>query len=101
MRGGTTEISEKAIKRFEDMGVDFKVSDLANEVGVDKKRAEFLLSEANSLPGPTGRRRPVLALGALPRRRASGSPDDEAVNTEISACLKPSTRCSPSGIAMC
>ena len=39
----------KAIKRFEDMGVDYTVADLADEVGIDKKRAEFLLSQGQTV----------------------------------------------------
>ncbi|MCB9766206.1 MAG: RNA polymerase sigma factor RpoD/SigA [Alphaproteobacteria bacterium] len=39
----------KAMKRFEAEGVDYSVSDLANEVGVDKKRAEFLLSQGRTV----------------------------------------------------
>ncbi|MEO0603368.1 MAG: sigma-70 family RNA polymerase sigma factor, partial [Myxococcota bacterium] len=39
----------KAIKRFEDLGADYTVSDLADEVGIDKKRAEFLLSQGQTV----------------------------------------------------
>ena len=39
----------KAIKRFEDIGAEFNVGDLAGEVGIDKKRAEFLLSQGQTV----------------------------------------------------
>jgi RNA polymerase nonessential primary-like sigma factor len=39
----------KAIKRFEDAGIEYSVADLADEVGVDKKRAEFLLSQGQTV----------------------------------------------------
>ncbi|MEQ1565020.1 MAG: sigma-70 family RNA polymerase sigma factor [Myxococcota bacterium] len=39
----------KAIKRFEDIGEEFNVADLADEVGIDKKRAEFLLSQGQTV----------------------------------------------------
>ncbi|MCK6524353.1 sigma-70 family RNA polymerase sigma factor [Myxococcota bacterium] len=39
----------KAIKRFESLGADYSVSDLANEVGLDVERAEFLLSQGGTV----------------------------------------------------
>lgn len=74
----------KAIKRFEDMGVDFKVSDLANEVGVDKKRAEFLLSQGQtvSLDQPVDEGPRSRSLEHFLADEQAVHPDDEAVNTQ-------------------
>jgi RNA polymerase nonessential primary-like sigma factor len=39
----------KAKKTFEDLGVEFTISDLAGEVGIDEKRASFLLSQGKTV----------------------------------------------------
>ncbi len=39
----------KAMKRFEAEGMEYNVSDLAEEVGIDKERAELLLSQGNTI----------------------------------------------------
>jgi len=39
----------KAIKRFEAAGVDYGIAELADEVGIDKERAELLLSQGNTV----------------------------------------------------
>ena len=39
----------KAMKRFESAGVTYSVRDLAKEVGIDKERAELLLSQGNTI----------------------------------------------------
>ena len=39
----------KAMKRFEAAGIEYNVGDLANEVGIDKERAELLLSQGNTI----------------------------------------------------
>jgi RNA polymerase nonessential primary-like sigma factor len=39
----------KARKRFEDAGVPYSISDLAQEVGIDKERAELLLSQGGTV----------------------------------------------------
>jgi len=39
----------KARKRFEAAGVPYAISDLAAEVGIDKERAELLLSQGNTI----------------------------------------------------
>jgi RNA polymerase sigma factor (sigma-70 family) len=39
----------KAMKRFESMGVEYSISDLAEEVNIDKERAELLLSQGNTI----------------------------------------------------
>lgn len=74
----------KAIKRFEDMGVDYKVKDLADEVGVDKKRAEFLLSQGQtvSLDQPVDEGPRSRSLEHFLADEQAIHPDDEAVNTQ-------------------
>ena len=39
----------KAMKRFEDLGLDYNTANLAEEVGIDEKRAEFLLSQGRTV----------------------------------------------------
>ncbi|MEE2751588.1 MAG: sigma-70 family RNA polymerase sigma factor [Myxococcota bacterium] len=39
----------KAMKRFESGGIEFGIQDLADEVGIDKERAELLLSQGNTI----------------------------------------------------
>ena len=39
----------KAIKRFEAAGMSYGISELAEEVGIDKERAELLLSQGNTI----------------------------------------------------
>ena len=39
----------KAMKRFEAAGIEYNVADLADEVGIDKERAELLLSQGNTI----------------------------------------------------
>ncbi|MBM74010.1 MAG: hypothetical protein CMK59_01310 [Proteobacteria bacterium] len=39
----------KAMKRFESMGIEYTISDLADEVNIDKERAELLLSQGNTI----------------------------------------------------
>lgn len=39
----------KAIKRFEAAGMPFGIAELAEEVGIDKERAELLLSQGNTI----------------------------------------------------
>jgi RNA polymerase nonessential primary-like sigma factor len=39
----------KAMKRFESVGVEYTVADLAQEVGIDKERAELLLFQGNTI----------------------------------------------------
>jgi RNA polymerase nonessential primary-like sigma factor len=74
----------KAIKRFEDMGIDYSVADLANEVGVDKKRAEFLLSQGQTVSldqpvddGPRSR-----SLEHFLSDDDAAHPDDEAISQQ-------------------
>jgi len=39
----------KAMKRFESGGIEYTIQDLADEVGIDKERAELLLSQGNTI----------------------------------------------------
>jgi RNA polymerase nonessential primary-like sigma factor len=39
----------KAIKRFEAEGIPYGIQELAQEVGIDKERAELLLSQGNTI----------------------------------------------------
>ncbi|MCB9765788.1 MAG: sigma-70 family RNA polymerase sigma factor [Alphaproteobacteria bacterium] len=39
----------KAMKRFEASGIEYNIQDLAEEVGIDKERAELLLSQGNTI----------------------------------------------------
>jgi RNA polymerase nonessential primary-like sigma factor len=39
----------KAMKRFEAAGLEYTTTDLAEEVGIDKERAELLLSQGNTI----------------------------------------------------
>ena len=39
----------KAMKRFEDAGVQFSIGDLAEEAGIDKERAELLLGQGRTI----------------------------------------------------
>ena len=39
----------KAMKRFESAGTEYGIQDLAQEVGIDKERAELLLSQGNTI----------------------------------------------------
>jgi RNA polymerase sigma factor (sigma-70 family) len=74
----------KAIKRFESAGVDYGLSDLADEVGIDKDRAELLLSQGNTIsleqpvddgPRPRPLERFLSDIDAV-------SPDGEAIQSQ-------------------
>jgi RNA polymerase nonessential primary-like sigma factor len=39
----------KAMKTFEDLGAEYTISELADEVGIDEKRASFLLSQGKTV----------------------------------------------------
>jgi len=74
----------KAIKRFEDIGIDYKVADLAEEVGVDKKRAEFLLSQGQtvSLDQPVDEGPRSRSLEHFLSDEEAVHPDDEAIHAQ-------------------
>ena len=74
----------KAIKRFEDLGVDYSVADLAQEVGIDKKRAEFLLSQGQtvSLDQPVDDGPRARSLEHFLADETAADPDDEAIHAQ-------------------
>ncbi|MEN0061588.1 MAG: sigma-70 family RNA polymerase sigma factor [Myxococcota bacterium] len=74
----------KAIKRFEDLGADYTVSDLADEVGIDKKRAEFLLSQGQtvSLDQPVDDGPRARSLEHFLADETAADPDDEAIHAQ-------------------
>lgn len=74
----------KAIKRFEDMGVEYNVADLADEVGVDAKRAEFLLSQGQtvSLDQPVDEGPRARSLEHFLSDEEADDPDQEAMHAQ-------------------
>jgi RNA polymerase sigma factor (sigma-70 family) len=70
----------KAIKRFEAAGVEYGIGELADEVGIDKERAELLLSQGNtvSLEQPVDD-------GPRPRPLERFLSDDDAVEPDSEA----------------
>ena len=74
----------KAMKRFEDLGMDYSIADLADEVGIDKKRAEFLLSQGQTVSmdqpvddGPRAR-----SLEHFLADETALDPDSEAIHAQ-------------------
>ncbi len=74
----------KAMKRFESVGHEYTTADLAQEVGIDKERAELLLSQGNTISleqpiddGP--RPRP---LDRFLSDETAPQPDIEAIQTQ-------------------
>jgi len=74
----------KAIKRFEDIGAEFNVGDLAGEVGIDKKRAEFLLSQGQtvSLDQPVDDGPRARSLEHFLADESAEDADDEAIHAQ-------------------
>ena len=70
----------KAMKRFESMGHEYTINDLANEVNIDKDRAELLLSQGNTI----SLEQPV-DDGPRPRPLDRFLSDDEAPTPDIEA----------------
>ncbi|MCB9778044.1 MAG: RNA polymerase sigma factor RpoD/SigA [Alphaproteobacteria bacterium] len=70
----------KAMKRFETMGTDYTLADLAEEVGIDEARARLLLSQGNvvSLDEPVDD-------GPRPRTLDKFLADDEAIRPDDDA----------------
>lgn len=70
----------KAMKRYDDAGLQYTIGDLAEEVGVDSKRAEFLLSQGRtvSLDQP-------MDDGDRPRPLEHFLSDEEAINPDDDA----------------
>ncbi len=70
----------KAMKRFESAGVEYTTADLAEEVGIDKERAELLLSQGNTI----SLEQPV-DDGPRPRPLDRFLSDDEAPQPDLEA----------------
>lgn len=70
----------KAMKRFESVGVEYTTADLAQEVGIDKERAELLLSQGNTI----SLEQPV-DDGPRPRPLDRFLSDDEAPQPDVEA----------------
>jgi RNA polymerase nonessential primary-like sigma factor len=70
----------KAMKRFESVGVEYTTADLAEEVGIDKERAELLLSQGNTI----SLEQPV-DDGPRPRPLDRFLSDDEAPQPDLEA----------------
>ncbi len=74
----------KAMKRFESVGVEYTVADLADEVGIDKERAELLLSQGNtiSLEQPVDDGPRPRPLDRFLSDEEAPQPDLEAINQQ-------------------
>lgn len=74
----------KAMKRFEAAGIEYNVADLAEEVGIDKERAELLLSQGNtiSLEQPVDDGPRPRPLERFLSDEDAISPDDESIQTQ-------------------
>jgi len=70
----------KAMKRFEAAGMPFGIAELADEVGIDKERAELLLSQGNtvSLEQPVDD-------GPRPRPLERFLSDEDAIQPDVDA----------------
>ncbi|MBM4392478.1 MAG: sigma-70 family RNA polymerase sigma factor [Deltaproteobacteria bacterium] len=74
----------KAMKRFEAAGIEYNVADLAEEVGIDKERAELLLSQGNtiSLEQPVDDGPRPRPLERFLSDEEAISPDDESIQIQ-------------------
>jgi len=74
----------KAMKRFESIGMEYTTADLAEEVGIDKERAELLLSQGNtiSLEQPVDDGPRPRPLDRFLSDEEAPQPDLEAINTQ-------------------
>jgi RNA polymerase nonessential primary-like sigma factor len=74
----------KAMKRFESIGMEYTTADLADEVGIDKERAELLLSQGNtiSLEQPVDDGPRPRPLDRFLSDDDAPQPDLEAINTQ-------------------
>ncbi len=74
----------KAMKRFESIGIEYSIADLAEEVGIDKERAELLLSQGNtiSLEQPVDDGPRPRPLDRFLSDEDAPQPDAEAINTQ-------------------
>ena len=74
----------KAMKRFEAAGIEYNVGDLAEEVGIDKERAELLLSQGNtiSLEQPVDDGPRPRPLERFLSDEEAVAPDEESIQTQ-------------------
>jgi len=74
----------KAIKRFDAAGLPYTIADLAQEVGIDKERAELLLSQGNtiSLEQPVDDGPRPRPLERFLSDHDAVQPDGEAIQTQ-------------------
>jgi len=74
----------KAMKRFESIGMEYTTADLALEVGIDKERAELLLSQGNtiSLEQPVDDGPRPRPLDRFLSDEDAPQPDKEAINSQ-------------------
>jgi RNA polymerase sigma factor (sigma-70 family) len=74
----------KAMKRFESSGMEYNIQDLANEVGIDKERAELLLSQGNtiSLEQPVDDGPRPRPLERFLSDDDAAQPDDETIQSQ-------------------
>jgi RNA polymerase sigma factor (sigma-70 family) len=74
----------KAMKRFESVGIEYTTADLAEEVGIDKERAELLLSQGNtiSLEQPVDDGPRPRPLDRFLSDDDAPAPDGEAIQTQ-------------------
>jgi RNA polymerase sigma factor (sigma-70 family) len=70
----------KAIKRFEAAGIPYGIAELAEEVGIDKERAELLLSQGNTI----SLEQPV-DDGPRPRPLERFLSDEDAIQPDVDA----------------
>jgi len=74
----------KAMTAFERIGHDYSIADVANEVGLDVERAEFLLSRGRtvSLDEPVDDGPKARPLGDLLLDEDAEAPDDNAIHAQ-------------------
>ena len=84
----------KAMKRFEAAGVPYGIAELADEVGIDKERAELLLSQGNTIsleqPVDDGPRPRPLERFLSTKKRLSPMPM-RSMPKSWRGCMRPST----------
>ena len=75
---------QKARKRFDVLGAKYKVADLANEVGIDERRARLLLSQGGtiSLEEPVDDGPRPRSLERFLHDHDAAHPDDDAIGAQ-------------------